>query len=164
MKQNRALHRRQKWNFNMADQAKNFFSKTQREEILLAIRNAELDTSGEIRVHIENKCTGDVLDRAAYLFDKLKMQRTKLRNGVMIYLSLENRKFAIIGDSGINAVVPDNFWDDIKTQLIKHFRTANYTEGLTEAIRRTGEQLKKHFPFQRDDVNELADEISFGKE
>lgn len=147
----------------MGQSARNFFSREQQETILLAVKNAELDTSGEIRVHIENKCHGDVLDRAALVFDKLHMQNTKQRNGVLIYLSIENRKFAVLGDAGINAVVPENFWDDIKNGMIRHFREGRFTEGLAEAIERAGLQLKKHFPYQKDDVNELPDEISFGK-
>jgi len=147
----------------MGQSAKKFFSKEQQETILLAVKNAELDTSGEIRVHIESRCPGDVLDRAAQVFDLLHMQNTKLRNGVLIYLSIENRKFAILGDAGINAVVPENFWDEVKNVMIRHFRENRFTEGLTEAIELTGEQLKKHFPYQADDVNELPDEISFGK-
>lgn len=147
----------------MGTSSKNFFSQEQEKVILLAIRGAELDTSGEIRVHIENSCSGDVLDRAANIFDKLQMQKTQLRNGVLIYLAVENRKFAILGDAGINAVVPENFWDDIKLTMLSHFREGKFTEGLVEAISRAGEQLKKHFPFQKDDVNELPDDLSFGK-
>jgi uncharacterized membrane protein len=143
--------------------AKNFFSKEQQEAILLAIKSAELNTGGEIRIHIENKCPGDVLDRAAQVFDKLHMQNTQLRNGVLIYLSIENRKFAILGDAGINAVVPENFWDDIKDKMIAHFREGHFTEGLVEAIQSAGGQLKKHFPYESNDVNELPDDISFGK-
>lgn len=147
----------------MAASAKDFFSKEQQEQILLALRNAELDTSGEIRVHIEKNCSGDVLDRAAAVFDKLQMQKTKLRNGVLFYLAVTNRKFAVLGDAGINAVVPENFWDDIKVLMIKHFREGKFTDGLTEAIHQAGLQLKKHFPFTQNDVNELPDDISFGK-
>lgn len=146
----------------MAATAKDFFTKDQQEQILLAVKIAELDTSGEIRVHIEKNCPGDVLDRAAYIFDKLHMQSTQLRNGVLFYLAVANRKFAILGDAGINAVVPENFWDDIKIQMIKNFREGKFTEGLSEAIQQAGEQLKKHFPFAKDDVNELPDDISFG--
>lgn len=147
----------------MGTSSKNFFSQEQQAEILLAIRGAELDTSGEIRVHIENNCSGDVLDRAAHVFDKLQMQKTQLRNGVLIYLAVENRKFAILGDAGINVVVPENFWDDIKSAMLRHFREGEFSKGLVEAISRAGEQLKKHFPFQKDDVNELPDDLSFGK-
>ena len=148
----------------MGIKAKSFFNNEQQESILLAIKNAELNTGGEIRVHIENKCPGDVLDRAAQVFDKLHMQNTQLRNGVLIYLSIENRKFAILGDAGINAVVPENFWDDIKDRMIAHFREEHFSEGLVEAIQSAGGQLKKHFPYESDDVNELPDDISYGKD
>ena len=123
--------------------------------------NAELDTSGEIRVHVENSFNGDVLDRAAYIFKELKMHETGQRNGVLIYFAIRNRKFAIIGDVGINQKTGTGFWDDIKDVMLNHFRDGLFTEGLTEAIRMTGEQLKKHFPYQKDDVNELSDDISF---
>jgi uncharacterized membrane protein len=141
----------------------NFFTSEQQEDIKLAIQQAELDTSGEIRVHIENNCAGDVMDRAAYLFKKLDMQKTESRNGVLFYLALENRKFAILGDAGINHVVPENFWDDIKLKMIHHFRNNEFVEGLCDGISEAGNQLKVHFPFQKADVNELSDEISFGQ-
>ena len=117
--------------------------------------------AGEIRVHIEDKCTGESTDRAAYLFEKLDMHRTELRNGVLFYLAIKNRKFAILGDVGINKVVPDNFWDDIRDLLLNHFRENRFAEGLIEGITRAGKQLKKEFPYQKDDVNELPDDISF---
>lgn len=142
--------------------AKEFFTAEQQEEIRLAILNAELDTSGEIRIHIENSFSGDVLDRAAFIFKELKMHETDQRNGVLIYLAIKNRRFAIIGDVGINQKTGDGFWDDIKHVMLNHFREARFTEGLTEAIKMTGEQLKKHFPHRREDVNELSDDISFG--
>lgn len=143
--------------------ARNFFTKQQKEDIMMAIKNAELDTSGEIRVHIEEKCPGDVLDRASLIFDKLEMQKTELRNGVLFYLALKNRKFVVLGDIGINKVVPDDFWDDVRDVLLNHFRNNSFVEGLTEGIALAGKQLKIHFPFHRDDVNELPDEISFGE-
>jgi uncharacterized membrane protein len=141
---------------------KDFFSKQDQDDIRQAIMDAELDTSGEIRVHIENSCTGDVLDRAAFIFKQLGMAKTELRNGVLIYLAVKNRRFAILGDTGINKVVPDNFWNDIKANMIDHFRENKFTEGLVEAIESAGQQLKQHFPCKREDVNELSDEISFG--
>lgn len=142
--------------------AKDFFSKEQQEKINLAIRMAELDTSGEIRVHIEDTCAGEVLDRAAFLFKQLKMTDTDLRNGVLIYLALKNRKFAIIGDAGINIVVPPDFWDSIKHNMLNHFRADRFEIGLIEAVKAVGEKLKAYFPRQKDDVNELPDDISFG--
>jgi uncharacterized membrane protein len=141
--------------------AKNFFTIEQQEDIRQAIMNAELDTSGEIRVHIENTCTGDTLERALTVFKKLGMEKTASRNGVLIYLAVKNRKFAIIGDKGINDVVSENYWDSIKSKMINHFRENQFTEGLVEAIIETGIQLKKNFPYQTDDKNELSDEISF---
>ncbi len=146
----------------MPQTAKSFFTKQQKEDIKQAILNAELDTSGEIRVHIENNCNGDVKDRAAYIFNKLRIHKTELRNGVLFYLAIKNRKFAILGDQGINSVVPENFWDKIKNSMMDHFRENEFTEGLIGGINCTGIQLKKHFPYQTDDINELSDEISFG--
>jgi uncharacterized membrane protein len=143
--------------------ASSFFSKEQQAQILESVREAESETSGEIRVHIESSLKGDVLDRAAWLFKKLGMYKTAERNGVLFYLALEDRKFAIIGDSGINAKVPAGFWDDISELLKKNFKEARFTEGLSEGILVAGKHLKIHFPHRLDDVNELPDEISFDK-
>lgn len=142
---------------------RNFFTKQEKEDVTIAIKNAELDTSGEIRVHIEESCKGDPKDKAAFIFEKLDMQKTEQRNGVLFYLALKNRKFAILGDAGINSVVPENFWDEIRDIMLDHFRENNFVDGLVEGITLAGQQLKKHFPYQKDDVNELSDEISFGK-
>ena len=147
----------------MIKTAKDFFTREQREDIRQAVMNAELDTSGEIRIHIEKNCTGDVLDRAAYLFEKLGMHKTELRNGVLFYLAVENRKFAAIGDKGINAVVSENFWDDIKLLLLNQFREGDFTGGLIGGIMLVGEKLKTHFPYKSGDVNELPDDVTFGK-
>lgn len=141
--------------------ARNFFTKEQLEDLRLAIMNAELDTSGEIRVHIENTCSGEVMDRALVMFHKLEMDKTQYRNGVLIYLAVKNRKFAIIGDKAIHEVVTENFWDSIRNKMLNHFRENRFTEGLVEAITETGLKLKKYFPYQTDDVNELSDDISF---
>ncbi len=146
----------------MKKAAAEFFSREEKEDIRQAILNAELDTSGEIRVHIETNCAGDVMDRAAYLFDKLNMNKTEQRNGVLFYLAVENRKFAVIGDRGIHALVLDEFWEGLKTLLLNHFREGKFTLGLIEGIGLVGEKLKKHYPYQTDDVNELPDDITFG--
>jgi len=146
----------------MKTTAKDFFNKEEKLEIRKAILNAELDTSGEIRVHIENECKGDVLDRTSFLFDKLGMKKTELRNGVLFYLAIKSQKFAIIGDTGINKEVPENFWQDIKTTMTEKFNSGNFVEGLSEGITTAGFRLKKHFPHHIDDINELPDEISFG--
>ena len=145
----------------MSESAKDFFSGEQRDDIKQAIMNAELDTSGEIRVHIDSKCKGDVMDRAFEVFRKLKIHETGLRNGVLFYLAVKNRKFAIIGDKGINEVVPEDFWEVLKSDMLDAFREGKFTDGLIDGITRTGIHLKEHFPYQTDDVNELSDEISF---
>lgn len=140
-----------------------YFSEENKLQITNAIRVAETNTSGEIRVHIEKRCKEDVLDRAAYIFEKLGMHKTELRNGVLFYLSIEDHKLAILGDAGINQKVPEDFWEEIKELLTAKFREGKFTEGLSAGIKKTGEQLKQHFPWQNDDVNELSDEISFGE-
>ena len=140
-----------------------FFDPAQKVDILTAIHEAELNTSGEIRVHIENELKGDVLDRASYIFQKLNIHKTKERNGVLFYLAIKSKKFAILADAGINAKVSDKFWEKIKETMSKYFKNENFTEGLSTGIILTGEQLKKHFPYMSDDENELSDEISFGK-
>ena len=147
----------------MGTSAKTFFSQEQQDAITKAIAEAELQTSGEIRVHIENTLNGDVLDRAAYLFRHLGMNKTELRNGVLIYLAVKSRQFAILGDKGIHRVVPENFWDDIKHRMLVHFSENDFTAGLIQAIAETGEHLKKNFPHQAYDKNELSNDISFGK-
>jgi len=139
------------------------FSKEQKELITNAIKEAERNTSGEIRVHIENKCTEDVMDRAAYWFASLKMHKTEQRNGVLFYLALNDRKFAILGDKGINSVVPENFWNETKEAMLPFFVEGNFAGGLEKGILMAGEKLKQFFAYQKDDVNELDDEISFGK-
>lgn len=140
---------------------KNFFSEAQKQKITDAITDAERNTSGEIRVHIENECKQDVLECAVSSFEKLEMHKTRLRNGVLFYLSVKDHKYAIIGDEGINSIVPKDFWDKIKEHLLKNFKEHKFTEGLCEGIAMAGEQLKMHFPFNKDDVNELPNEISF---
>jgi len=139
-----------------------YFSEKDKLQIKNAIRAAELNTSGEVRVHIEKHCREDVLDRAAFWFQKLEMHKTELRNGVLFYLAVDDRKFAILGDAGINQKVPDDFWEEIKEKMAEKFKEGLFAEGLSQGIRMAGEQLKAHFPYQEDDVNELSDEISYG--
>lgn len=143
---------------------KKFFSTEQQRQIVEAIKTAELNTSGEIRVHVENHCKGDVLDRSVMVFNMLKMKETAARNGVLIYLAVADRKFAIIGDEGINRLVEHDFWNDVKDEMTRCFREGDFTGGVTSGILRVGEKLKAFFPYQSDDVNELPDDISFGKE
>lgn len=140
-----------------------YFTEENKLQISNAIRVAETNTSGEIRVHIEKNCAGEVLDRAAYIFEKLEIHKTELRNGVLFYLAFDDRKFAILGDAGINQKVPENFWNVIKELVLDEFKQGHFAEGISKGIIMAGEQLKIHFPFQKDDVNELSDEISFGE-
>jgi uncharacterized membrane protein len=143
--------------------ASSFFSKEQQAQILDAVKEAERATSGEIRVHIESTLEFDVLDRAAWLFKKLGMDKTADRNGVLFYLAVDDKKFAIIGDAGINAKVPVGFWNEISELLRNNFKEGKFADGLTEGIIMAGNQLKTYFPRNADDVNELSDEISFNK-
>lgn len=143
--------------------ADQFFNKEEKAQIVGAIKEAELNTSGEIRVHIETKCKADVLDEAAFIFEKLKMHKTEQRNGVLFFLSTDDRHFAILGDAGINAKVPDDFWDQVRDIVITNFKNEAFATGLAKGILMAGEKLKQYFPYQSDDINELDDEISFGK-
>lgn len=143
---------------------KDFFTQEQQDTIIAAIKSAEAHTSGEIQVHLEKRCEEDVLDRAAEVFAILDMHKTERRNGVLFYLAYESHKFAILGDRGINAVVPENFWDEIKETMRSYFVQQQYAEGLCKGILMAGEALKEHFPKGDNNPNELPDEISFGKE
>ncbi|WP_226389766.1 TPM domain-containing protein [Penaeicola halotolerans] len=143
--------------------AEKLFSKEDKAKIVAAIVQAETRTSGEIQVHLENHCKADVLDRALEVFEKLKMHKTRFRNGVLFYIAVEDHTFAILGDKGINDVVPDHYWDDIKDAMLVHFKERHFTEGLIEGIHMAGEQLAEHFPYdQKGDTNELSNDISFG--
>ncbi|HPR72065.1 MAG TPA: TPM domain-containing protein [Bacteroidales bacterium] len=141
--------------------ASTFFTRDQQALIRNAIISAEENTSGEVRVHIETDMAGDVLDRAAWIFRKIGMHKTNDRNGVLFYLALNKREFAVIGDAGINARVSEGFWDEIKELLAKNFSENKFTEGLIEGILMTGTKLKEYFPRQKDDINELPDDITF---
>jgi len=142
--------------------AVNFFTKQEKEEVKAAVKEAELSTSGEIRVHIDNHCKEDVMDRAAWWFAKLDMHKTEQRNGVLFYLAVKDHKFAILGDAGINAVTADDFWDHIKEKMLDRFSEGSFATSLQEGILLAGQALKEHFPYQDGDVNELPDDISFG--
>ena len=141
--------------------ARQILNNEEDRRVVEAIKQAELNTSGEIKVHIENRCKGDVEERSLYVFDKLKLNETKLRNGVLIYLAVRDHKFAILGDEGINKVVEDGFWNDVKDLMLAHFKEDRFAEGLEQGIQRCGEKLKTYFPYQSDDINEIPDEISY---
>jgi uncharacterized membrane protein len=142
--------------------ASEFLSEQDKESILAAINSAEHETSGEIRIHMEMSCKGDILDCAAHVFKKLGMHNTKERNGVLIYIAIENRKFAIIGDAGINSKVPADFWESTKNTMTDYFKKNDFVGGITHGIKSAGEHLKKYFPHKANDVNELPDDISYG--
>ena len=137
-----------------------FLSKAEEQEIVHAIVEAEKNTSGEIRVHIEEHTEKSPLERAQEVFFELKMDETQDRNGVLFYVCVSDKKFAIIGDKGINEAVESDFWDCTKDTVIANFKEGNFKKGLVEGILRAGERLKKNFPYQSDDTNELSNEIS----
>jgi len=141
--------------------ASKFFTPEEKTGIMGAIKEAELNTSGEIRVHIEGGTKENILDRAAFIFEKLKIHKTELRNGVLFYFAINNHQFAILGDAGINLKVPENFWEENKNSMQELFKEGKFAEGLISGVKKAGEQLKTHFPYQSDDINELSDEISF---
>ncbi len=143
---------------------KTFLTKEQQDQITGAIAEAEKKTSGEIRVHLEKKCKNSPEKRAIEIFNQLKMFSTAQRNGSLIYIAIEDRKFAVIGDKGINEIVPENFWDSIRDQMILNFSKNDYANGIVEGIKVIGEKLKEHFPYQTNDKNELTDEISFNND
>lgn len=141
-----------------------FFGEKDQQRIVEAIQNAEKQTSGEIKVHIEKKCLSEnALDRAKEVFALLNMHLTQDHNGVLFYLAYEDRKFAVLGDKGIFEKVPENFWDSTKDLLRSHFSKNKFADGLCLGINEAGIQLKKHFPYSSDDINELPDDISFGE-
>lgn len=140
------------------------FNEEEQERVVHAINVAENLTSGEIRVVVENVVGQDTtaFDKAKSYFEKLNMHKTVQRNGVLIYLAIADHQFAIIGDAGINKVVPDNFWEITKDKMLFHFRQGNYVRELVEGIQEAGEQLRQYFPRQDDDINELPNDIHFG--
>jgi uncharacterized membrane protein len=137
-----------------------FLSKEDEQEIVQAIVEAEKNTSGEIRVHIEKQSNITPLERAQEVFFELKMEATNDRNGVLFYVSVTNKKFAIIGDKGINDLVVPDFWNATKEIVLNHFKQGAFKQGLVEGILSAGNQLKAYFPYQSDDENELSNEIS----
>ncbi|RCK79422.1 MAG: hypothetical protein OZSIB_0062 [Candidatus Ozemobacter sibiricus] len=142
---------------------RSIFGETERQELEAAIREAEGKTSGEIRIHIEDTCPGDPFERAKIVFAYLRMGETAQRNGVLFYLAVGSRAFAILADEGINLKVPPGFWDSIRDKAIAEFREGRFKDGLLAGVRAAGEQLAAWFPRQADDRNELSDTISFGE-
>lgn len=143
--------------------APDIFTQAQQDAIKASIAEAEMMTSGEIRLFIDDHCKdADPLEKAARVFAELKMDKTTLRNGVLIYLSVDDRKFAIIGDAGIHEKVKDDFWNETKELMLSYFKNNQLVEGLIAGIKKAGAALSIHFPRQADDSNELSNDIVFG--
>ncbi|QTD36718.1 TPM domain-containing protein [Polaribacter batillariae] len=139
-----------------------FLSPAEEKEIISAIRIAEKNTSGEIRVHMEASSEKDHYERALEVFYLLKMDNTKDANAVLIYVAVNDKKFVIYGDKGINKVVPKDFWNTTKNVMQQNFKKGNFKQGIVEVILKAGEELQEHFPWQIDDKDELSNEISKG--
>lgn len=143
-------------------QVERFLSAEQEQEIVNAILEAEKNTSGEIRVHIEATTKIDHFSRAQQVFHFLKMDNTKDENGVLLYVAVEDKKFVIYGDSGIDKAVPRGFWESTKKVIAEHFKNGDFKQGIVEGVLRAGKELEAHFPWEHGDINELSDEISKG--
>lgn len=139
-----------------------FLSDAEEQEIVQAILEAEKNTSGEIRVHIESHTPLAHFERAKEVFHILKMDNTKDANGVLIYVAVTDKKFVIYGDKGIDAVVSKNFWDSTRDVIQAHFKEENFKQGIIDGVMSTGKQLERHFPWNHGDINELSDEVSKG--
>ncbi|PQJ75292.1 TPM domain-containing protein [Polaribacter gangjinensis] len=137
-----------------------FLTPNDEQEIVAAIKIAEKNTSGEIRVHIEFSSEKDHYERALEVFYLLEMDKTAQQNGVLIYVAVHDHKFVICGDKGINDLVPKDFWNTTKEIMQAHFKKGNFRQGLIDGILKAGEELKTHFPWEKDDENELSNEIS----
>ncbi|MCD6544559.1 MAG: TPM domain-containing protein [Flavobacteriaceae bacterium] len=137
-----------------------FLTQEEEQKVIEAIRVAEKETSGEIRVHIENDSTKFCLDHAKEIFHLLHMDETAEKNGVLFYVAVHTHQFAIIGDAGIDDKVPDNFWNDVKDVVTGQFSEGNRADGLVLGILEAGQKLKQYFPFHDEDKNELSDDIS----
>lgn len=137
-----------------------FLSAEEEALIIEAIRKAELKTSGEIRVHLEQTWEGDVFEHALDVFYGLKMDNTKQQNGVLIYVAIERRQFVILGDKGINELVSNDFWNTTRDHIRSYFKNGEYAQGLIQGIKEAGEALSKYFPWEHGDTNELDNSIS----
>lgn len=140
-----------------------FLSKEDEKKLIQAIKDAENQTSGEIRVHLEKKCKPkNPVERAIEVFGELGMYETEAHNGVIIYVAIDDHKIAIWGDKGIHEKVGQNFWEEEIQLMIEHFKKGEFEKGLEEAVHLVGQKLKESFPFKRNDTNELSDDISYG--
>ena len=138
-----------------------FIPSEGQRRIAAAITAAERHTTGEICVHVTPRCRGNVMKRATRTFNRLHLYTTKRRNAVLIFIASEARKLAILGDTGINDVVPEGFWDTEVEELTRYLKAGRPVDGLCEVIAHMGERLSQYFPGVRDDENELSNEVSF---
>ena len=141
-------------------EVEDFLTQDEESQIIDAIRVAEKNTSGEIRVHLEKSSDKNPLERAKEVFYFLKMDKTKDQNGVLFYVAVDDHQFSIIGDKAIDKVVSNDFWNSIKDTVIKQFSQGKHAQGLIDGILETGKKLKEYFPYQQDDQEELSNEIS----
>jgi uncharacterized membrane protein len=141
-----------------------FFSDAEQLVIRRAIESAESGTSGEIRVHLDRRCPGDPVAAARAWFDKLGMRATARRNGVLLYLAIKDRKFALYGDEGVHGVLPEGTWERLRDAMVKEFAKGRFAEGIAGAVASIGESLKAHFPHEDGDKDELADDLSTSDE
>ncbi len=137
-----------------------FLTPQEEDRIVETIRSSEKRTSGEIRVHIESNCKIGCLERAEEVFHYLGMDKTKDRNGVLFYVSVQSHVFAVIGDSGINEKVPENFWDSVKDRVQGQFAKGNFCDGLVLGIIEAGLKLSEFYPYHHTDEDQLSNEIS----
>ncbi len=138
-----------------------YLNKKEQVAILQAIRDAENQTSGEIKVHIENRCEKELLKRAESVFHLLLLHETEHKNGILIYIAFQDKKVAILGDTGIDALTPENYWENEVSTLIQQFKQQNFAAGIVQTIQAIGDKLQTFYPIQDNDVNEISDEISF---
>lgn len=144
---------------------KEFFSEAEKQQLVAAIQQAERQTSGEVRLFVESRCRFvDPVDRAKEVFLQLGMEKTKERNGTLVYIAFEDHQLAILGDEGIHQKVGQNYWNEEVAKMIREFRSEHVVDGICQVITDIGEALQRHFPYDREtDKNELPDEIVFGK-
>jgi uncharacterized membrane protein len=145
---------------------KELLPKEEQAKVVAAIQQAEKQTSGELRVFVESRCKYvDAIDRAAELFFHMKMEQTKLHNGVIVYVALQDKQSAILGDTGIYKVTGGPaYWKNILKEMNTRFRNEAVAEGLVYAVSRIGATLSEYFPYDPlTDKNELPDDIVFGK-
>ncbi len=144
--------------------AEDYFTPHEKQVITDAIRQAEKYTSGEVRVFVESKCSYvNAIDRAKELFDKLDMHKTAERNAVIVYVAIKDRQLAIFADAGIHEKVGQQFWNEQLKLMLQHFNKEYYVDGIATVVKEIGKALQTYFPYQKNDVNELPDDIVFGK-